>query len=151
MKQTTRCNRKPGLRLLYGVLAALTLFVLAAGTPASGQVSGAIFTTDSSGFTINGNIYTNATDVYLNGGPQNLNFSGLPDGTYYFQVTDPSGATLLSTDEAVCRQLTVANGVVSGAVSGLTDSNNNPCSHANGNLNTNNNSTTVQLSPFSAT
>ncbi len=45
----------------------------------------------------------------------------------------------------------MGDGVVSGAVSGLTDSNNNPCSHANGNLNTNNNSTTVQLSPFSAT
>ena len=31
------------------------------------------------------------TDVYLNGGPQNTKSSGLSDGTYYFQVTDPGG------------------------------------------------------------
>ena len=35
--------------------------------------------------------------VYINGGPQNEDTQGLPDGTYYFQVTNPSGAVLLST------------------------------------------------------
>jgi hypothetical protein len=31
----------------------------------------------------------------------------LPAGTYSFQVTDPSGRTLLSTDAVICRQFTV--------------------------------------------
>lgn len=53
--------------------------------------------------------------MYLNGGPQNANGPGLPEGLYYFQVTDPSGGTLLSTDNAVCRQLQVVGGAVAGA------------------------------------
>ncbi len=108
MKRTTRCNRKPGLRLLYGVLAALTLFVLAAGTPAYAQLSGAIFT-------VNGNLYTNKTDVYLDGGPQGnapCSAAGLPDGHYYFQVTDPPGATLLSSDAISEREVTVSGGLI---------------------------------------
>jgi hypothetical protein len=105
--------------------------------------NGAIFTTDVNGTTVNGNIYADATDVYLNGGPQNMHAAGLPDGIYYFEVTDPSGQTVLSTDQAVCRQLQVAGGVVAGATG--------PCPHPNGATNSNNGSTTVQLSPFSQT
>ena len=63
--------------------------------------------------------------MYLSGGPQNLKASGLPDGTYYFQVTNPSGATLLSTDAAVCRQLMVVNGRVAGSTGPS-------CKHATG-------------------
>src|SRR5207247_9806651 len=37
----------------------------------------------------------------------------LPDGTYYFQVTDPSGTTLLSTDVVSERSVTVKSGVLS--------------------------------------
>ena len=115
MKRTTRCNRKPGLRLLNGVLAALTLFVLAAGTPAYAQLSGAIFTTESTGTVVNGNLYTNKTDVYLDGGPQGnapCSAAGLPDGHYYFQVTDPPGATLLSSDAISEREVTVSGGLI---------------------------------------
>ena len=36
----------------------------------------------------------------------------LDDGTYVFQVTEPSGKTLLSTDLAKCRQFTVAAGII---------------------------------------
>ena len=78
-------------------------------------MSGAIFTTDSSGVPVNLNHYANKRDVYLNGGP-GLNApddaAGLPDGTYSFQVTDPSGKTLLSTDDVACRQFTVVGGVI---------------------------------------
>ena len=42
--------------------------------------------------------------------------AGLDDGTYVFQVTDPSGKALLSTDPARCRQFTVAGGVITGVV-----------------------------------
>jgi hypothetical protein len=112
-------------------------------TSGRGGFSGAIYTTDSTGTIVNQNHYANTTNVYLNGGPQNNNSSGLPDGTYYFQVTDPSGATLLSTDDARCRQLIVINGRVFGPAG--------PCPHAAGAFNPANNSETVQLAPFAQT
>jgi hypothetical protein len=122
-----------------GLLVVLALV----GVAVAAQFFGAIFTSMGDGTTVNGNVYENKSDVYLNGGPQNLNAAGLPNGTYYFQVTDPSGATLLSTDNAVCRQLTVSGGVVSGATG--------PCPHADGNFNPANGSTPVQLIPFNDT
>lgn len=59
-------------------------------------------------------------------------------------MTDPSGGTLLSTDIALCRQLQVSGGRVSGSAGP-------PCKHANGTLNTANGTLPVQLFPFSAT
>lgn len=50
---------------------------------------GAIFTTDSEGNTVNKNIYTDKNDVYLNGGPRKEGAAGLPDGDYYYLITDP--------------------------------------------------------------
>ena len=64
--------------------------------------------------TTNDDTYAAATDVYLSGGPQNLEARGLPDGDYYFQVADPSGHTLPSSDDAVCRQPTVVDRRVAG-------------------------------------
>src|ERR1700720_4239952 len=70
---------------------AMTIVALAV-VPASAGVNGAIFTTNSGGTQVNGNLYLSKTDVYLNGGPQNKQDPGLvPDGTYYCQVTHPSG------------------------------------------------------------
>jgi len=55
-------------------------------------------------------------DVYLDGGPgQNApsGAAGLPEGDYYFQVTDPSGKVLLSTDPVKCRTFHVStDGVI---------------------------------------
>ena len=121
-----------------GLICALSL-----GDAAAAPISGAIFTTTVSGTTVNGNIYEAKADVYLNGGPQNTHANGLPDGDYYFQVTDPSGAVLLSTDAISCRQLTVAGGRVSGG--------SGSCPHANGNFNPANGSTPVQLIPYADT
>ena len=42
--------------------------------------------------------------------------AGLDDGTYVFQVTDPSGKTLLSTDAAKCRQFACRGGVITAVV-----------------------------------
>src|SRR5262249_53996986 len=82
--------------------------------------------------------------VYLNGGPQNEHSNGLPDGTYYFQVTDPAAKVLLSTDDISCRQVLVVNGIFAGATG--------PCPHANGAQNSNNGgSIPVQLIPFNNT
>lgn len=87
----------------------------AAAAPQGNQISGAIFTTDGSGVPVNLNIYDSKEDVYLNGGP-GINApdgaAGLPDGTYSFQVTEPSGKVLLSTDPVACRQFTVVGGVI---------------------------------------
>ena len=127
--------------------AALALAAPAAAAPPV-QLSGAIFTTDASGVPVNLNIYENKEDVYLNGGP-GINApddaAGLPAGTYSFQVTDPSGKTLLSTDAVACRQVTVdASGVfhdvdASGA-----------CAHATG-TDGEDLGITVQLFPFADT
>jgi hypothetical protein len=53
--------------------------------------------------------------VYITGGPQNTKDPGLvPDGNYYFQVTDPSGSVLLSLDDVSCRQVVVSGGRITG-------------------------------------
>src|SRR5438067_11997062 len=92
-------------------LAAAACLGLVCTAPVWGQVNGAIFTTTSTGTTVNGNIYNNKSDVYLTGGPQNNHDPGLsPDGDYYFQVTDPGGATLLSSDPIACREVHVTGG-----------------------------------------
>jgi hypothetical protein len=95
-------------------LVAGALIGPTAGT-ASAAISGAIWTSLSDGGTVNANQYDLKTDVYLNGGPQNCGGgSGLPDGNYYFQVTDPSGATLLSSDAIKFREVQVVGGVIDG-------------------------------------
>lgn len=127
--------------LILCAIIAITGF-LSSQTLAQGGFSGSIQTTNSSGTAVNQNLFDSKADVYLNGGPQNMNASGLPNGPYYFQVTEPNG-TLLSSDNAVCRQLQVINGRVAGAAGS--------CPHANGTFNPNNGTTPVQLSPFNDT
>ncbi len=80
-------------------------------------LSGAIFTTTVDGSIVNENVrYEAKEDVYLDGGPgpnAPASAAGLPAGDYYFQVTDPSGKDLLSTDHISCRMIRVnAAGVI---------------------------------------
>jgi len=84
-------------------------------------LSGAIFTTTFDGTVVNGNTkYDSKCDVYLDGGPgpnAPVSAAGLPAGDYYFQVTDPSGKKLLSTDPVSNRRITVnSSGVISNYV-----------------------------------
>src|SRR5262249_39573738 len=82
------------------LVRALCIVAVAATAQAAG-VSGAIFTTTVNGTVVNANQYDSKCAVYLDGGPgphAPAKAAGLPDGDYYFQVTDPSGAQLLSTD-----------------------------------------------------
>ncbi len=129
-------------------LVGLVLVGAAAITqPAHAQLSGAIFTTVSDGSEVNFNIYPAKEAVYLDGGPgpgAPATAAGLPDGTYVFQVTDPSGKTLLSTDEARCRQFTVSGGVITGVVAA------GGCQHATG-FDIDHSAVTVQLFPFKDT
>lgn len=131
-----------------GAALLVTVAAPASADPPTTPLSGAIFTTNASGVPVNLNIYTAKQDVYLNGGP-GINApddaAGLPVGTYSFQVTDPSGKTLLSTDDVACRQVEVdASGVfTSVAPSGV-------CGHATGS-DGEDGGATVQLFPFADT
>lgn len=98
------------------VVAAITVFVLK-GLALAGPLSGAIFTTTVDGDVVNGNVqYESKEDVYLDGGPgpnAPASAAGLPEGDYYFQVTDPSGKDLLSSDHISCRGVHVnGDGVI---------------------------------------
>ncbi len=104
-------------------------------------VSGATFTTTRDGDVVNENVhYASKRDVYLNGGPAG---AGLAPGNYYFQVTDPGGKVLLSSDAIACREFHVgANGQIDQALGGA-------CAHNTGN--DQNGGLTVQLYPFEDT
>lgn len=131
-------------RFISGLVAVLAVLFVAT-VPAQAQLSGAIFTTNSTGSEVNGNIYQSKFDVYLSGGPPPgapPTAAGLPDGTYVFQVTDPPGKTLLSLDIANCRQFTVLGGNINGVVK-------TGCQHLTG-LSVDG-ETTVQLMPYADT
>ncbi len=136
------------IALSMAVPAALLLATAAPATAAPTPISGAIFTTDVTGVPVNLNIYAAKEDVYLNGGP-GINApdgaAGLPAGTYAFQVTDPSGKTLLSTDAVACRRFTVnALGVIQDVVAA------GGCEHATGS-DGEDGGATVQLFPYADT
>ena len=131
------------LALCTAVAAAVLMMTALPAAAAPAPLSGAIFTTDSSGIPVNLNIYQNKEDVYLNGGP-GINApdgaAGLPADTYSFQVTDPSGKNLLSSDAVTCRQFTVNDlGVIQDA-----------CAHATGS-DGEDGGATVQLFPYANT
>lgn len=127
--------------------AVLILAALVLSSPASAQLKGAIFTTVIDGSEVNFNIYPSKDAVYLDGGPPPgapQTAAGLPDGIYVFQVTDPSGKTLLSQDIANCRQFNVANGIITAVVPA------GGCEHFTGN-DIDHNAKTVQLMPYADT
>ena len=98
-----------------GLVAGLACAgLLAAGPVAADAITGAIYTSLAGGITVNGNNYGLKADVYLNGGPNNAqcNSGALPPGNYYFQVTSPDGATLLSSDAIAEREFAVSGGVI---------------------------------------
>ncbi|XVV02902.1 hypothetical protein ACQPW3_37020 [Actinosynnema sp. CA-248983] len=135
------------MRPLAGSAGAVTALAAALlvpmGTANAHAPSGAIFTTLPDGSEVNFNHFPTKQDVYLDGGPgpgAPQHAAGLDDGTYVFQVTDPSGKVLLSTDPAACRQFTVSGGVITGVVD-------TTCEHVTG-TDVDHNATTVQLFPF---
>jgi hypothetical protein len=120
--------------------------MLALGVPAAQAAapSGAIFTTLSDGTEVNLNQFPSKEDVYLDGGPgpgAPQTAAGLDDGVYVFQVTDPPGKVLLSTDLARCRRFTVAGGIITGVVAA------GGCEHLTG-ADVDHGAATVQLMPY---
>lgn len=126
----------PRIFVLVAIIGIFSMSAFAAG----------IFTTDRWGYSVNENFFDRDSDVYLNGGPNNTNAAGLePNATFYFQVTDPSGKTLLSVLPATCRQVTTnAEGRLNGPVV-------NGCNHIAGELDVLSGTTGVQLAPFNPT
>ncbi len=106
------------------MLSAVALGALAAMQTAGAAppLPGAIFTTLADGNQVNANIFSAKCDglgVYLDGGPgpnAPVGAAGLPDGDYYYQVTEPSGKTLLSTDPQSFRRFTVSGGIITSRV-----------------------------------
>src|SRR5215510_9588977 len=93
------------------LVSGMTFMVISAKAHAP---SGAIFTTLADGSEVNLNQFPSKEAVYLDGGPgpgAPQTAAGLDDGTYVFQVTDPSGKVLLSQDPVQCRQFTVSGGI----------------------------------------
>ncbi len=104
-------SKKKALRIFvtFALALAMAVPILTAGPGARAfmPVTGAIFTTDSTCTGVNINIFGSKDDVYLDGGPAHPSGSGLPDGSYYVQVTEPNGTQLGYTTSAA---VTVAGG-----------------------------------------
>jgi hypothetical protein len=81
-------------KLAILVIALAGFAVLGASQASAAGMSGAIFTTDVSCVGTNVNQFAAKDDVYLDGGPHHTGSAGLPDGTYYVQVTEPNGTQL---------------------------------------------------------
>lgn len=127
------------------------------------QLSGAIFTTVVDGSRVNANLYASREDVYLDGGPgpqAPVGAAGLPAGDYFFQVTDPSGKDLLSSDHVSCRRVHVNDlGVIDEVYPGTTYVRSGPtweavpCQHLQGTDldHADDGAITVQLYPYDQT
>jgi len=138
-------------RIMFGWLCVSLLLVAAVlllpVTARAAAPSGAIFTTVADGSEVNLNQYPSKEDVYLDGGPgpgAPQTAAGLDDGVYVFQVTDPSGKVLLSTDPAGCRQFTVSGGIIVNVAPA------GGCAHHTG-IDIDHNALTVQLIPYDDT
>lgn len=97
-------------------MSKLPLFVVAlAIASSSAWAGGAVRTVNKVGQLPSSNAFAAKADVYLSGGAQVLGdcqSPGLPDGEYYFQVTDPAGSCLLTNDSIDERRVLVVGGVV---------------------------------------
>jgi len=134
------------MRKLFGSMAVAVFVASAWVSVIAGPPSGAIFTTVADGSEVNYNIYQAKEDVYLDGGPgpgAPQHAAGLDDGIYVFQVTDPSGKVLLSTDPVECRQFTISDGIIVSTAPST-------CPHTTG-VDVDHGALTVQLMPFNDT
>ncbi|MBJ6725591.1 hypothetical protein [Geomesophilobacter sediminis] len=134
--------KKSLAKISVSIMGTLALLMFSVAARASAP-TGAIFTTISDGTEVNFNQYLDKNDVYLDGGPgpgAPVTAAGLDNGTYVFQVTDPSGKTLLSTDIAACREFVVTGGIITSVVP-------TGCQHLTG-VDLSNSAVTVQLMPF---
>ena len=96
---------------LFGLSTMVAVLCLAA--PASAQLAGTVTTVTAEG--VPQDAFDSLEAVFLGAGPTQAPCpasSYLADGLYYFQVTDPTGAELLSTDAVSERAVMVRGGVI---------------------------------------
>ncbi|MEN6370900.1 MAG: SdrD B-like domain-containing protein [Armatimonadota bacterium] len=96
------------------MLCCIAVSVLLVGFAVAEPMPGAIWTTDVD-YVVNRNIYDSKCEVYLNGGPLNQSQPGLPDGDYYYKVTNPDGSRDLSEEAGKSldnRLVTVVDGII---------------------------------------
>ncbi|MFL6591346.1 MAG: hypothetical protein ACJ8GK_01395 [Luteimonas sp.] len=103
----------PGSRSTFAKILLLAT-AMAGGQASAAAIHGALFTTDIDG-NVNVNQYESKAAVYLDGGPPPnapCTAAGLDDGTYVYQITNPSGTVLLSSDDISHRTFVVSGGVI---------------------------------------
>ena len=117
-----RIPARKGNPLWFAMTVLASVVILMLPAHAAPPLPGAIFTTNADGSIVNANVqYQSKCDVYLDGGPgpnAPIGAAGLPAGDYYFQVTDPSGKKLLSTDPVSNRRFTVSDAGIITAYTG---------------------------------
>lgn len=97
-------------RVRFSIIA---IGLLLCSVGANAQVSGAVATVSESGTPQD--VFNAKGDVFFTAGPTATPCAFtqfLPDGRYYFQVTDLSGGTLLSSDPVNERLVTIKSGVL---------------------------------------
>jgi len=95
-----------------GLIGLALVMLFCATAPAAAHLKGAVWTTAADGAKVNANLYDQKCPPvsdpcvvpplvpFLNGGPSFASANRwVPTGWYYFQVTDPAGKVLLSTDD----------------------------------------------------
>jgi hypothetical protein len=113
MKAPSRRKRRLTPSRVVALSVAVVALALGFTSISQAQLTGAVFTTDSSCTGVNVNHFDSKLDVYLDGGPQNSNSNAtLPDGDYYVQVTDPSGSPVLGSSVGGANEtpISVVNG-----------------------------------------
>ena len=128
------------------VIMMIFLVIVMNSLATAQPLSGAIFTTNTDSTFVNGNVYDFGEDVFLNGGPRPnapCTAAALPDGDYYFQVTDPSGHKLLHeiADTVQFRKVRITGGVIDVYYGGPRATGQGKCQSLRPNI-------TIQLFPF---
>ena len=114
-RESAEASKEKTVRINSLAFKSCLIGLAIASTAPAAPPSGAIFTTTFDGAIVNENHFASRCEVYLDGGPgpnAPAHAAGLDDGDYYFQVTDPSGKTLLSTDLVSNRRFQVQGGVI---------------------------------------
>ncbi len=117
----------------FAAILWLAMLTTLAVLPAAAHLTGAVWTTAADGAKVNANLYDQKCPTvgdectvpplvpFLNGGPSFSSPSRwVPNGDYYFQVTDPAGKVLLSTDDIECRRFRVEEIEVDGVMRKVT-------------------------------
>jgi len=101
------------MRMKPALFGLSTMALLCLAVPALAQVPGSVTTVNAGGAPQD--LFLSHEELFLGAGPTAepcAAWDYLWDGLYYFQVTDPTGLDLLSTDPVAERAVTIRGGVI---------------------------------------